>query len=271
MTRKTESRIAAPAAIGSRHHALDAGESVTTTDASSDQPGDSRAPVTASVDRGASLTEPEEFRAQLALAHERLSSYVGIDRQIAEHVRRSGELMVEMLAMRETTTASVELANQRERVRIGAGLDELDSAVQAIRMQIDAVAGQVSHLRQSLGTEPLPREHGPGTTPAKATLPQEPTLDVPTGGGWNAPQVIEVIVHHVNRATIALSLQRYLGNLDSVAGVEAREFAEGVLRMQVTAHQALTGADIAGWTEGGSFSVLQMQPNLVELTLDGGV
>jgi len=180
--------------------------------------------------------------------------------------------MLEMLAMRESMAASADRDTRRERERIGVGLTELDSGLQAIRVQIDTVAGQVSSLRHSLHPE-SPRHHehpsvppsGPGVSPGA------PTPIVPTGVGWNAPQVIDVIVHQVSKVTVALSLQRYLGNLDTVAGVEAREFAEGVLRMQITAHQPLTSGDLSSWTEGGSFTVLQMRPNVVELTLAGGV
>lgn len=228
-------------------------------------------------DPAAESTDPAELRAQLALAHDRLAFYEGFDRVIAENVRRSGELMLEMLAMRESLTANAERDNRQERDRIEGCLIELDSGLQAVRTQIDAIAGQVTGLRRSLGSGSPRRPvrapeqpHVPSAAPASAPPVGAPTEPTPTGTVWSAPQVIDVIVHHVHRATTALSLQRYLGSQDSVAGVEAREFAEGVLRLQVTARQPLTGSDLSGWTEGGPFTVLLLQPNVVEVTLDGG-
>ncbi|MDQ3656263.1 MAG: hypothetical protein M3457_14455 [Chloroflexota bacterium] len=243
---------------------------MTTTDIDGDQPGGSLANGSSSDDRVSGATDPDELRAQLALAQDRLSFYEGFDRVITENVRRSGELMLEMLAMRESMTASADRETRGERQRIGASLTELDSGLQAIRTQIDAIAGQVTSLRHSLGSEPARRPEYQPAPPAPEAASAAPAAPVSSVAGWNAPQVIDVVVHQVSRATIALSLQRYLGNLDSVAGVEAREFAEGVLRMQVTAHQPLTVGGLSGWTEGGPFTVLQMQPNVVELTLAGG-
>lgn len=245
---------------------------MTTTDLDGNQPGGSLANGSSSGDQVSGSPDPDELRTQLALAYDRLSFYEGFDRVIAENVRRSGELMLEMLAMRESMTASADRETRRERERIGTILTELDSGLQAIRAQIDTIAGQVRSLRHSLHPEsPRPHERSSVPPPEPGVSPAAPPPTGPAGAGWNVPQIIDVIVHQVSKATVALSLQRYLGNLDTVTGVEAREFAEGVLRMQVTAHQPLAVGDLSSWTEGGPFTVLQMQPNVVELTLAGGV
>lgn len=258
---------------------VDAGESVTTTHIDGDQPGGALAGDSGPGGRATESTDSEELRLELAIARDRLSFYEGFDRVIAENVRRSGELMLEMLAMRETVTASAERESRHERERIAAGLAELNSGLQAIRTQFDVLGGQVSNLRRSLRIEPgRAPEHRPDPQPVPEPAPAAPVAQdagwtapaapVAQYAGWTAPQVIDVIAHNVNKATIALSLQRYLGALDTVAGVEAREFAEGILRMQVTAHRPITQADLSGWSEGGQFTVLQLQPNVVELTLE---
>ena len=207
-----------------------------------------------------------ELRAELARVSDRLSFYERFDGVIAENVRRSGELMLEMLTMRDAMAASADSEDLQERDRILARLAEMDAGLQVIRTQIEAMADQVNDLRQSLGSE-----HQPVPPLAPEMVSVSSATPMATGPDWKAPQVIDIIVHQVNKATIALSLQRYLCKIDTVAGVEAREFAEGVLRMQVTAHQPLTREDLSGWTESGSFTVLQVQPHIIELTLgDGG-
>lgn len=256
---------------------LHAGESVTTTDSDDEQSAGSLPAGSGTPAQVSSSMDPDELRAELARAHDRLAFYEGFDRVIAENVRRSGELMLEMLTMRETMAVSADSEHRQERERIGASLAEMDAGLQAIRMQVDTIAGQATTLRHSLGSEParhveqLPnREPAPRPEPPRDAPPVTPVAtpaDIRTD--WDAPQVIDIIVHQVTKATIALSLQRYLGKIDAVAGVEAREFAEGVLRMQVTAHRPLTRDDLSSWTDGGPFTVLQMQSNIIELTLDG--
>jgi hypothetical protein len=214
--------------------------------------------------------DPGELRALLAHARDRLSFYEGFDRVIAENVRRSGELMLEMLTMRDAMTASAERDNREQQERIAASLADLEAGLQAIRAQADRVGTQVASLRQSLetaGGHPATAAGpaGPAAVPEPDLEPRSAAIADP--GGWAAPRVVDVIAHHVTRATVALSLQRHLGALDTVSGVEAREFAEGVLRMQVTASQPLGAADLDGWTDNGPVSILRLQPDFVEISL----
>jgi hypothetical protein len=78
--------------------------------------------------------------------------------------------------------------------------------------------------------------------------------------------VIDVIAHGVERAAVAVALQRYLGDLEPVVGVEAREFAEGMLRLRVTAARPLREADFTGW-EAGRIGAQRIETNLVEIAL----
>jgi hypothetical protein len=75
-----------------------------------------------------------------------------------------------------------------------------------------------------------------------------------------------VIAHGVDRAAAAVALQRYLGDLEPVVGVEAREFAEGMLRLRVTASRPLKESDFAGW-EAGRIAARRIETNLVEIAL----
>lgn len=211
-------------------------------------------------------TDPDLLRALLQRARERLSFYEGFDRVIAENVRRSGELMLETLSVREQVAAGAGLGDPRERERVTACLGEIDAGLVALRGQLDVLATQVAELRTSLqpGIEPLTPAPA---APLRAPNPVAAVTKATAAPAWDSPQVVEVIAHAVPKAATALSLQRHLGALDQVAGVEAREFAEGVLRLQVTARQPLAGTDLTAWTEGGPVTVLQQGPHVIEITL----
>lgn len=213
-------------------------------------------------------TDVGDLQAQLAQARDRLAFYEGFDRVIADNVRRSGELMLEVLAIRESMAASAEHGDRQEREHLAAGLSDLERRLDAIRSDIVAVGGQVAELRRSLGIELVPAPVGAAMPSPPPPAPETAATVTGPAPAWIAPQVIDVIAHQIAKATVALSLQRHLGNLDAVSGVEAREFAEGILRMQVTAHRPLTAGDLTGWDEGGQVSVLQLQPTLVELAVE---
>jgi hypothetical protein len=78
-----------------------------------------------------------------------------------------------------------------------------------------------------------------------------------------------VLVHGVPRAAAALSLQRHLAGLDHVEGVEAREFAEGILRLQVTARTPLALDDLRAWDAGAELEPVHVQDDVIEVRLPG--
>lgn len=76
-----------------------------------------------------------------------------------------------------------------------------------------------------------------------------------------------LLVHGVPRATTALSLKRYLEGLGHVREVEPREFAEGILRLQVTGQRPLEVADLSGWPEGQGLEAIHVREDLLEVRL----
>lgn len=76
-----------------------------------------------------------------------------------------------------------------------------------------------------------------------------------------------VLVHGVPRATTALSLKRYLEGLEAVTAVEPREYAEGVLRLQVTGERAIRITDLSAWPDGSGLQEVQVREDLVEIRL----
>ncbi len=102
----------------------------------------------------------------------------------------------------------------------------------------------------------------------------------PSGGpaGSDAPAIsaarsVDVLVHGIPRASVAISLQRYLKSLPGITTVETREFAEGVLRLGViTSNPAgLELSDLTDWPDGGDLTVLNEHDSVLELSLCGSV
>jgi len=85
----------------------------------------------------------------------------------------------------------------------------------------------------------------------------------------SVPRPIMVLVHGVPRAAAALSLQRHLAGLGHVDAVEAREYAEGVLRLQVVSRGPLQLDDIRRWEGGGNLEPVHVLEDVIEIKLPG--
>jgi hypothetical protein len=77
-----------------------------------------------------------------------------------------------------------------------------------------------------------------------------------------------VLVHGVPRATTALSLKRYLEGLAQVHSVEPREYAEGILRLQVSSDRPVGLDDLRGWPEGAALEPVSVSDDFVEVRLN---
>ena len=77
-----------------------------------------------------------------------------------------------------------------------------------------------------------------------------------------------VLVHGVPRATTALSLKRYLEGLAQVHSVEPREYAEGILRLQVASDRPVGLDDLRGWPEGNQLEPVSISDEFVEVRLN---
>jgi hypothetical protein len=76
-----------------------------------------------------------------------------------------------------------------------------------------------------------------------------------------------VLVHGVPRATTALSLKRYLEGLEQVHNVEPREYAEGVLRLQVSSDRPVGISDLRGWPEADDLEPVEVRDDFLEVRL----
>ena len=111
-------------------------------------------------------------------------------------------------------------------------------------------------LRPWLMSQPRPRP-GVGLAAGRAG-----GGDPPTG-----PTSTTLLVHGVPRASAALGLKSYIEKLDFVSTVEPREFAAGLLRLQVDGARPLTLADLSGWTMADRIELKTASNQLLELGL----
>lgn len=150
---------------------------------SSDQPTPSTPPAIPTPPSGAGAsdlatdsTDPGELRELLERARERLSFYESFDRIIGENIRRSGELMVETVALREQAqTQAAEFARERAafdatrqqdrdtyRTLVQSALTE----VATTKISIESVMARLEGVLASLTDEALP-----GATSTTEALP----------------------------------------------------------------------------------------------------
>lgn len=89
-----------------------------------------------------------------------------------------------------------------------------------------------------------------------------------TAGKSTAPdrRTIDVIVHGVPKAATALSLQRYLQELQGVETVDVREYVSGVLRFQMVATE-FGPEDLLHWPGAGGLEAVTKGDHVLELRL----
>lgn len=270
-------------------------------------------------------TDPQELRELLDRARERLAFYESFDRIIGENIRRSGELMVETVALREQAQtlaaqsekerAEFEATRQADREHyrtlITGALAEVETARPVIdgmiaRLQdvldtlsqddaigADVTAGSASvsltsALVEPWHTDPTPKEAAPSPDEAAIQADAEAEPDAPAADttepttAEDAPvpadaeesstpsgpvaRHITVLAHNVPNAKVAIALQKKLRELDVVTSVDAREFANGELRLAVIANDALPEDILTAWLTGNDGSLTSTSPSVTELT-----
>ncbi|MCC6703288.1 MAG: hypothetical protein IT334_00340 [Thermomicrobiales bacterium] len=169
------------------------------------------------------------------------------DAVIAESVRRTRALLEEAAELRDR--ARRELADAR------AAIEQDRAALDRDRAELTAIA------RRILG------ETAPIETPAVLAPPVAPARTPAPSTETSQPNTI--IVHGVSRPAVATSLRAHLMAQPGVTAVDPREFAEGILRLQVVASVLVAEPLFTGWKEGEGLTVIQQSPNVVEVVLPG--
>lgn len=264
--------------------------------------------------------DPAILRELLDRARERLAFYQSFDRIIGENIRRSGELMVETVALREEAKAQAvafaaeraafEASRQADREAYRTLVQNALNDVAATRPVIDGLVERLQAALVGFGEEPT-AEDAPAeavseapeapaeeieaapeaetveasATEAEAVQPDEVASEPQTPAPVNAseppveedaaasavpasgPRTVEILAHGVQTAAIAIALQRTLRELEKVSNVEAREFANGVLRLQTVVDGAIERADLAPWLEAHEGRITSATPTVLEIAL----
>ena len=110
--------------------------------------------------------------------------------------------------------------------------------------------------------EPIPAEDA---TPAEPVVAESAPVEPPAPK--TEPAKTTIIVHGIYRPMVATGLQRFLLAKDGVISVEPREFAEGILRLQIRAATPINESLFTGWSDGEGMTVIQRLPQTVEIVL----
>lgn len=104
--------------------------------------------------------------------------------------------------------------------------------------------------------------------PGEESTDAEPDMEdkAAAPGAGATPGTIDVIAHGVPSAATAIGLQKMLQELDTVSRVDAREFADGELRLQVECTGPFPEQPLADWLSQNSGSVVSRNGTAIELT-----
>jgi hypothetical protein len=257
--------------------------------------------------------DPEELRALLARARERLSFYESFDRIIGENLRRMGEMMAETVALREQAAhaarerEAIDKTVRQERERHRAMLQEALAEVRNAQPVIDAMVARLQGAISAISTadeapdadmampsenadvepeadvspDPEPQVDPVSTaeeseeastaaeSPAEEAATPAPEEDLPQPAEAPeaaAPVNLEVLAHGVASATIAIALQSMLRGVDAVTRVDAREFADGELRLHVACSGSIPDDILTGWLARNGGTLVSRNDSVIELS-----
>jgi hypothetical protein len=144
-----------------------------------------------------------------------------------------------------------------------AGAAEANTEVEAPNTTAETVAAATE---ATLAESSAPAESAAEAEPSELSAPSEPVA-TPEPPQSSEPTRTTVIVHGIHKPAIATGLQRFLLGQPGIAGVEPREFAEGILRLQVRATVPVSEDLFTGWSDGEGMTVIQRVPQTVEVIL----
>jgi hypothetical protein len=201
-----------------------------------------------------------ELDQAIARLRQQFTAYERLDRQIQEMIVRSADLLKGAVELRQRANQEIEQAlgqveqqvtieRSRHQESLGSVVEDLAST----RQRAIQLAGAISALQQQIGliTGRFEKEEATKPTPSPAPVPftRKPS-DNPVGHAEAAPISTLILVQSVPDGTTALSLQRYVSELDQVIRITSQEYAAGELRMQTLVSRPLTIEDFRRWNNG---------------------
>ncbi|MCA9859896.1 MAG: hypothetical protein KC438_09245 [Thermomicrobiales bacterium] len=237
----------------------------------------------------------------LDFARERLAFYEQFDEIIKQNIATSSALLKEASARLDSDFAS---ERQYHRALLADILDELTSMqeqnarlARRVSDALDALEGTTTPAPEAAVPVDLVAEAPPEvaavvnaaatsnrTAPDPQPVVDDPEADTPELASGAAvaqapnPVVVEpavpgepatttLLVHGVPRASAALALKTYIEQLDFVQSVEPREFAAGLLRLQVDGDRPLMLGDLSGWNLADQIELRNASNDLLEFAI----
>jgi len=190
--------------------------------------------------------DPAVLRQSLLRAKERLAFYEGFDRIIGENIRRSGELMLETIALREeaqaaeharlTREAQIEKERQAERAQTKALLAALHNEIAGFQQATASLAARVADALRALepddDTSPSPEDTAPipapdiETAPPPAPVPPAATPESdarPAETTASRPTVSFRPIRHASAPTIAPANEKQAGEASPTGNAHPAE------------------------------------------------
>lgn len=233
-------------------------------------------------DAGEILREAVEMREQAAR-----ETSTAATRTIEQRERQIAAFRALYSEMLDDITA---LQGQAERLarRLSDAIDALEAELQpeiAFPALADSLTVEIAATIEDV-PDPLDPPDSPPVLPPLAEIavseePETESAPVPsteareeTSEPTLSPEMADrfvLLVHGVANAAAALSLKSYLEQLDAVSRVEPREFAAGLLRLQLNVSRGLRAEDLAGWSKTGTMTTVHARPGLLEISLSQAI
>lgn len=201
----------------------------------------------------AASSDVQRLEQEIRVLNERLAFYEGFDQLIQDNVAHARELF--RLAAQERGAATVDAERAKR--------ETVDRHVR-LRAELEAIGNEVAELGKAL--DALSRR-------VAMALEQ----DMPGAADAGRPSIASgearwftVVAHGVPSASGALSLQRFVASLPQVADVSAREFADGVLRLDARVRDPLLVDQFRSWDAARPIEPLTERPDVVEFALGAG-
>lgn len=240
---------------------------------------------------GTSTSSSSRSSSQVAKLKEQLAYYESLDSVIRENLERSNALLRQAEMARDASIRGAVAGNPELVETLEALLEESRAA----RERAASLEARIAATLEGMGISqpgrgeiqseiPTPaRTERPTVAPvvddslaaeADEMLATTATLraadiaaDRAAEASWDADadHGTVVLVHGVEAMPIALKLKAFFEQFPGVNAVEPREFAEGILRLQVHGPRVLTANDVKGWQ--GQATVLQSRPDLLEFRI----
>jgi hypothetical protein len=244
------------------------------------------------------IAKAKNILVEAAELRERVTREIAQEREAlnAEIADKRNRLDAEFVGLRAAFDAEINQRRDEVEAELAARRQGIDGEIAGLRVLLDnetrrhnAAKSQLATIARAIlamaqGPEPVdarsataPEPATEATAPAADPIPEEDAtppepvaanaVPIESPAPKTEPAKTTIIVHGIYRPMVATGLQRFLLARDGVISVEPREFAEGILRLQIRAATPITESLFTGWSDGEGMTVIQRLPQTVEIVL----